>query len=177
MKRLVNERRGFTLIEVLVALAITAVIMAGASAVIFQLFQVNSLSNNHMMALREVQNAGYWISQDIQMTPNGNINLANDVTTTDRTEVITLTRDLDTIRYDEIPIGPKITVIYSFDNGLLKRWEYHGIIIAENLQSEMIVAYNLDSISYSTSDYKLNVSSTYGDATKTRVYEIYPRPS
>ena len=63
MKR---SERGFTLIELLLVLAIVALIAGGAGAATLQLFASTKLSNDHMTAVRQVQNAGYWLSQDIQ---------------------------------------------------------------------------------------------------------------
>ena len=66
--RLINKnQRGFTLIELLVAIAITGLITGGLTTTIFQVFDINARSNDHMTAVREVQNAGYWISRDTQM--------------------------------------------------------------------------------------------------------------
>ncbi len=66
--RLINKnQRGFTLIELLVAIAITGLITGGLTMTIFQVFDVNALTSNHMTAVRQVQNAGYWVSHDAQM--------------------------------------------------------------------------------------------------------------
>lgn len=62
-----KDQRGFTLIELLVALAITGAIAGGIVTAIFQIFTVNTQSNEHMLAIRQVQNAGDWISHDTQM--------------------------------------------------------------------------------------------------------------
>ena len=62
-----KNQRGFTLIELMVAIGITSLIIGGIVTTIFQVFNVSTLSNNHMLALRQVQNAGYWISHDAQM--------------------------------------------------------------------------------------------------------------
>ena len=66
--RLINKnQRGFTLIELLIAIAITGLVSGGITMTLFQVFNINALSTNHMIAVRQVQNAGYWISRDAQM--------------------------------------------------------------------------------------------------------------
>lgn len=55
------------MIELLVALAITGLISGGLTMTIFQLFSGNAQSSNQMNVIRQVQNAGYWISRDVQM--------------------------------------------------------------------------------------------------------------
>ena len=66
--RLIHKnQRGFTLIELLVAIAITGLITGGITMTIFQVFSGNTRTSNHMTAVRQVQNAGYWVSHDAQM--------------------------------------------------------------------------------------------------------------
>jgi len=62
-----KNQKGFTLVELAVALAITGLITGGITMTIFQVFDVNARTSNHMTAVRQVQNAGYWISRDAQM--------------------------------------------------------------------------------------------------------------
>ncbi len=49
------------------AIAVTAIITGGITMSIFQVFDGNTRSSNHMIAVRQVQNAGYWVSRDVQM--------------------------------------------------------------------------------------------------------------
>lgn len=62
-----KDQRGFTLIELLIAIAITGLVTGGITGAIFQVFAVNARTSNHMTAVRQVQNAGYWVSHDVQM--------------------------------------------------------------------------------------------------------------
>lgn len=59
--------KGFTLIELLVAITIMVMASGAAGAAIFQICRGTERNSNHMTAVRQVQNAGYWISCDAQM--------------------------------------------------------------------------------------------------------------
>jgi prepilin-type N-terminal cleavage/methylation domain-containing protein len=62
-----RSQLGFTLIELLIVLAITGVVTSATTATVFQVFDGNTRSSNHMEAIRQVQNAGYWVSHDAEM--------------------------------------------------------------------------------------------------------------
>jgi len=69
MKRIISKifhckRYGFTLIEILVGIAILGVIAAAAAGGVFQVVKGSPDSNNRMQAINNVQNASDWISQD-----------------------------------------------------------------------------------------------------------------
>ena len=65
---LINKnQKGFTLIELMVAIAISSVITGGITMTIFQVIVGSARTNNHMIAVRQAQNAGYWVSHDAQM--------------------------------------------------------------------------------------------------------------
>ncbi|MBA7659918.1 hypothetical protein ES703_67912 [subsurface metagenome] len=61
---------GFTLIEMVMVIAIAALIAGAAAMVTFQIVKGTERSNDHMTAINQVQNAGYWISRDAQMAEN-----------------------------------------------------------------------------------------------------------
>ena len=62
-----KNQRGFTLLELILAITIGSLIIAGITAAIFQVFIGNARTSSHMTAVRQVQNAGYWVSHDAQM--------------------------------------------------------------------------------------------------------------
>ncbi len=66
IRRVMAGRRGFTLIELLIALVIVSLIGGAAGTVVVQMLQVNAVSTHRIMAIRQVQNAGFWFSQDAQ---------------------------------------------------------------------------------------------------------------
>jgi prepilin-type N-terminal cleavage/methylation domain-containing protein len=62
-----SGQSGMTMIELVMALAVTAIIGTAVTAAVAQVFDTNVRSSNHMVAVRQVQNAGYWFSRDAQM--------------------------------------------------------------------------------------------------------------
>jgi prepilin-type N-terminal cleavage/methylation domain-containing protein len=61
--RLIHKgQSGFTLVELLIAIALTALITTGVTMAIGQTFTGSTRSVNHMVAVRQVQEAGYWIA-------------------------------------------------------------------------------------------------------------------
>jgi prepilin-type N-terminal cleavage/methylation domain-containing protein len=70
MKKLKKSERGFTLIELLIAIAITGIIAGAITGAVFQVFSINTRTTNRMAAVSQVQNAGFWVSPDVQMAQN-----------------------------------------------------------------------------------------------------------
>ncbi len=62
-----RSEKGYTLIELVVAVAIMVLVSGAASITIFQVLKGTETNNSHMNAVRQVQNAGYWISRDAGM--------------------------------------------------------------------------------------------------------------
>ena len=62
-----RSEKGYTLIELIVAVAIIVLVSGAASITIFQVSKGTETNNSHMNAVRQVQNAGYWISRDAGM--------------------------------------------------------------------------------------------------------------
>jgi prepilin-type N-terminal cleavage/methylation domain-containing protein len=86
---LINKnQKGFTLIELVVAMLITAIISGGVTTAVFQVIVGSARTNNHMIAVRQVQDAGYWVSHDAQMAQSIRI---GDDPATPATEFLTLT--------------------------------------------------------------------------------------
>jgi prepilin-type N-terminal cleavage/methylation domain-containing protein len=168
MKRIHKEQRGLTLIELLIALPIAALIIAGVTGAIIQLLE-SSQASNHMVALRQVQTAGYWVSKDGIQAQRVNITAPPDILILEWTEW-------------EGNVSYRIT--YSLENmpsgslKQLKRTEavndtVRTSIIATNLVPEKT------SCGWTNNEkqaFTFNVTAKVGEQTETRIYEIQPRP-
>ena len=65
---LMNKRqRGFTLIELMIAVAVAGAITGGVAMSIFQTFDYNARSNARMVAVKQVEEAIHYMNRDVQM--------------------------------------------------------------------------------------------------------------
>ena len=177
MKIMLNER-GFTLIEVLVTVAILGAIMGVMTAAVIMIMKVSPQNNNWAIALRQVQNAGYWISRDVQMSDN--LTFDGDPATPEfLTLYLPVMSDNQTIVYQ--------TLVYQLEDvsGAMKTlmrtdqdsgWQ---ILIAENIyydpdgdpyDSTKVIDYNSDN-----QTLEVRMTAISGDTMGTRQYEAKQR--
>jgi prepilin-type N-terminal cleavage/methylation domain-containing protein len=155
-----KNQLGFTLVEVILAIAISGIITGGITMTIFQVITGNIRTGNHMTAVRQVQNAGYWVSHDTQM--------AQTVTPDPGDSGFPL--DL-VIPVDTNPDND-YSVSYFLDGDKLKR--------SKNGSPETLIAQYIapdqTSCVWDGSVLTFNVTATVGEQTETRIYEVMPRP-
>jgi prepilin-type N-terminal cleavage/methylation domain-containing protein len=60
-----RDQRGLTLVELLIAILLAGIVTSGITMTIFQVFNINSRTSNHMIAIRQVQHAGKQVSEDL----------------------------------------------------------------------------------------------------------------
>jgi len=163
LKKLKGKQRGFTMIELLVIIALTGIIGTAATMSIHQILTGTALSNNQNTAINQVRNAGHWISRDAQM--------ANNVT--DSPEDGNFLK----LTWTSWSGGNHI-VAYSLlesSSGLKELWrDYDG---QRTLIAQYIDPYNTNCTWHEvTSILTVTMTATVGDKTETRTFKIRPRP-
>ena len=63
---MMKGERGFSLVELTVAIAITGLIVSGLGTAIYQILTVTEYGNDKLTAAHELQNAAHWFSLDGQ---------------------------------------------------------------------------------------------------------------
>ena len=174
-----RKQAGFTLVEMLVALAITGLIMAGLTTSVFQLFTITQRSSDHMTIIRHLDIVNSWLSTDIQM--------ANDQPTWDpNTHSLTIrqTRALADPTDPESNVTDCIvTYTYNPITGTLTRTQ---LKLADNSTQISLIAKYISGILFEdelTSDERLpsavdiKITITLHTQTEDRLLHIKPRIS
>ena len=156
------RQRGTTLLELLAAMAISAIIMSGVVTLIFQEFKGTTIAKASVNASHEIGNAARWLIQDAMMAENTNL-----VEGTDPADNLTLTW-IERYEFANIPHSCS----YSLSDTRLMR-EYDGNVA--------VVAQDISEIEFSQSGHLLTVSigctSQWWnpDRTVRKTYQIYFR--
>ena len=162
MKR---REKGFTVPEVLIGVAIMAIVVVAVAMTITTLLLNEGQAAGQNTALPQVQNAGYWISRDVQMA-----------------RIVTLGEPGVFLRLD-IPMDDNpehdYSIDYSFDGDKLKRKGYDSseILISETLIAAYIDTDNTTFSALGYSLYKLTITAAEGEAVLTRSYQVKQRLS
>lgn len=194
-----KDQRGFTLVELMVAIAISALIVGGLTLTIFQLFGGHAQSSGEMTVIRQVQNAGYHISRDAQMAEVIKNADTDDPDTVNGTDVLILYWTEFTVwslteeGTDIYSIKHKVTYNLTDDERLLRyhykntalvdgqehTWDYPAIDEFPNQESVTHIAQYITVCDYNQGTNTLAVTAYVGGykpQSETRTYEIDPRP-
>ncbi len=183
-KKYHQAQLGFTLLEIVASLAISALIMSGAVTSIHQLLFQESATRDNMMSTQFVQNCGHWIKRDILMSqsimPGDNPDTADNETMTlywvgagredaQSNDCI----DFYEVRYfienNELRRNEHVTTKKYDSNGdLLDTTENQGTsLISENITDVVV-----NSVNGTTT---LSITAWVGDIQTQKNYEIMPR--
>ena len=170
-----KEQTGFTLVELLVAIAIVGIITLGITMTISQIWTINIDASNHMIAVRQVQQAGKEVSKDTLQAQN--------VDDTDSDFLLRLTW------VDWEGTANNVTYTITSENELQRS---HSVNDGEVSETSRVIARYINPEQTSCEWHPpgdepvfrgklvFTVTATVGSgpqgASETRVYEIEPRP-
>lgn len=157
------KQSGFTLIEVLVVVAISGVILTGAFAVLQQTMQGTFSNNNKTVVLSDINDAALYIRRDIQMAQETNL----PVDGTPQNSVTFDWYDFTLFEADNISHSVDYTLS---DTNLLRNYDDIPSIIGRHITN----------ISFSQDGEFINVSVTanvsgWHEKSKTLNFSIYMR--
>jgi prepilin-type N-terminal cleavage/methylation domain-containing protein len=158
MKLIHKNERGFTLIELLIAIALAGIITGGITAAIMQILTINTRASNHMICVRQVQQAGKEVSKDAlqaqNVTCDGDCGFPLTLTWTDWE-------------------GVQNVVNYTIVNNELRRGDR---VIAQYIYIDPpTCAQTSCALNATTKVLTFTVTAAVGTESETRVYEIDPR--
>jgi len=170
--------KGFTLVELLIAITIMVLVSGAAGAAIFQILRGIERNNDYITAVRQVQNAGYRISRDAQM--------AQSVATDNLTLPDFLALSWTEWDADGDPIYHSAT--YSFEDltddiGKLKRshWSSAGAseqtLVAQHIYYDPDDVDNTSKASYQSPVLTVQLTALFEETLETREYKIKRRPN
>lgn len=172
-RAIIEEQKGFTLIEFIIVLAISSIIAFGAGTTTVQILKINGSSHNRAMAVRQAQNLGSRISQDLMMAVTANT--VDDPGTTDIEFITIQRRDWETgytydIRYvwlDSV----------SLPNGVLRKETTYDETGSPVGNTTTLIADSVDSASLLQQDamFELDIEAIAEQSSETRDYDIVQR--
>ena len=164
MKLIHKGQRGFTLIELLIVIAITGLIAGVLTTTILQVFNMSHRTTNRMAAVRQVQQAGFWVSPDVQMAQSVNASGSSGFPLT-LTWIAWATNDTH-------------TVIYTLEDSKLQR--SHSVNDGDPTVTPVAGYIDPDpektKCDWGGGALNFTVTATVGGQSETRVYEVEPRP-
>ncbi len=69
-----NGQKGMTMVELLVAIAVTGIIVVFLGTAIYQIITVSAYGNDRLTAMHELQNSAHWFNLDGQKAVTANVN-------------------------------------------------------------------------------------------------------
>jgi prepilin-type N-terminal cleavage/methylation domain-containing protein len=163
MRRLIrfsNSQRGFTLIEMLIAVAVSGILATGIVTTTFQIYHENQRATRSMKVVQNVENAGFWVSRDALSAQNA---------TSSGFPLILTWQDWG---------GNAYQITYDLVSGNLQRnVSVNGGTISQSIVAQLINNdASLTNYNFSNGVLTFTVTSTVETTSETRTYQIKLRP-
>jgi prepilin-type N-terminal cleavage/methylation domain-containing protein len=161
LRKICHRQRGFTLVEILVALAITGLVAAGIAASISQIIDVNARTSTRMTAIKQIEVVIDRIRIDMQMAQEISNSDPNDSTV----KLI--------LKWKEWDNTINLVTYRLDDNNQLSRMPSYGTFnaVAKNIQQ-------LQAAQLADGNWSITITATVGGykpATESRTFEVKPR--
>lgn len=162
---------GFTLVEQVMALALSAIVVLGAAMTSAQTLRGTERNIDWSTSYRQAQNVGYWLSLDAAMV--NSIDIGDDPGTEDDVEFVSLS-------WKDWESGYTYHMSYLWIDAadsskqLIRRQVVSDAEGAEIENREMLIATNIVTagLSSEVDGWKLSVETSSGQSGVTREYEI-----
>lgn len=178
MGSLKRGQKGLTLVELVIVAGLVAIVSIAITAATFQVFSFTARTSNQMTAIRQVQQAGFWVSPDGMMADprtTGNIN----VNPGGGKFLVLRWQTHDDIWHE---VDYILETVPSTDVATLVRKHYTGPSLDSlSLDTTTTVAQYIEPNAPDTQcawDGKaltFKVTATVGEQTESRTYEVKPR--
>lgn len=168
---------GFTLIELIIALAIASAIGVAATMTAHHMITIPAMSNDSNTAINQVRNAVNWINRDVQ---------GADPTTINDSPVAPGFFSISLQEWDSGTLSWSVhNITYSLEDmdgiGMKELWRDYDNGITRNLIAQYIEpeAAGVTECSWDTINNVLTVTitATIGEETETRTIQVKPRPT
>jgi prepilin-type N-terminal cleavage/methylation domain-containing protein len=166
IKDLRKDQRGFSMMELLMVIALTGIITAAITTAFFQVFDMSRRTANHMVAVSQVQQAGKLVSEDMLETQEDRID-DNPSGPGEFLKLGWISQNTSTVH----------NITYTLENGEL--WRSESISggnatltrVAEYIDSDPTKT----SCDWDGSALTFIVTATVGDESEQRIYSVRPR--
>jgi prepilin-type N-terminal cleavage/methylation domain-containing protein len=163
-----RDQKGLTLLELLIAIVLTGAVTSGITMTIFQVFDTNSRTSNHMIAIRQVQHAGKQVSEDLLQAqgvkPGGDSGFPLTLNWTDWDDAQhKITYTLEDMPSGEFKILRREHKIDSVTDSTINVAEYIDLAETSCVQTD--------------GAFTFTVTANVSGQSETRVYEVTPRSS
>jgi len=163
-----RDQRGLTLVELLIAILLAGIVTSGITMTIFQVFNMNSRTSNHMIAIRQVQHAGKQVSQDLLQAQH-----IDTEDNPDTPELLTLNwTDWDDAQHE---IVYTLEDMSSGEFDILWRRHYVNLSLDSTTKVAEYIDPDQTSCVPAGGAFSFTVTANVSGQSETRVYEVMPR--